>query len=112
MAVKKRPKTLASGRPPVSKPRERMTAQRSRTIIRTHHRLHSQLAEARKTGNCRQPRHWKLRSRKMVELPCIRQRASKDRPTTAVATRAGCWSNGWQSLTFLTARLEEDIRLR
>jgi 25S rRNA (adenine2142-N1)-methyltransferase len=51
MAVKKRPKTLASGRPPVSKPRERMTAQRSRTIIRTHHRLHKQLAAAQKTGD-------------------------------------------------------------
>lgn len=28
-----------------------MTAQRSRTIIRTHHRLHKQLAAAQKTGN-------------------------------------------------------------
>ncbi|KAF2999378.1 hypothetical protein E8E13_006456 [Curvularia kusanoi] len=51
MAVKKRPKALASGRPPVSKPKERMTAQRSRTIIRTHHRLHKQLAAAQKTGD-------------------------------------------------------------
>ncbi|KAJ4379301.1 25S rRNA (adenine2142-N1)-methyltransferase [Didymella sp. IMI 355093] len=51
MAVKKRQKALASGRPPVSKPRERMTAQRSRTIIRTHHRLHKQLAAAQKIGD-------------------------------------------------------------
>lgn len=53
MAVKKRQKALASGRPPVSKPRERMTAQRSRTIIRTHHRLHKQLAAAQKIGDSR-----------------------------------------------------------
>ncbi|KAJ4407393.1 25S rRNA (adenine2142-N1)-methyltransferase [Didymella pomorum] len=53
MAVKKRQKALASGRPPVSKPRERMTAQRSRTIIRTHHRLHKQLAAAQKAGDSR-----------------------------------------------------------
>lgn len=31
-----------------------MTAQRSRTIIRTHHRLHKQLAAAQKTGDSRQ----------------------------------------------------------
>ncbi|KAJ8118271.1 hypothetical protein OPT61_g710 [Boeremia exigua] len=54
MAVKKRQKALASGRPPVSKPKERMTAQRSRTIIRTHHRLHKQLAAAEKTGDSNQ----------------------------------------------------------
>ncbi|KAF3042194.1 hypothetical protein E8E12_009235 [Didymella heteroderae] len=53
MAVKKRQKALASGRPPVSKPKERMTAQRSRTIIRTHHRLHKQLAAAQKVGDLR-----------------------------------------------------------
>ncbi|KAF1933478.1 uncharacterized protein M421DRAFT_97611 [Didymella exigua CBS 183.55] len=53
MTVKKRQKALASGRPPVSKPRERMTAQRSRTIIRTHHRLHKQLAAAQKIGDSR-----------------------------------------------------------
>ncbi|KAF2630238.1 hypothetical protein BU25DRAFT_254734 [Macroventuria anomochaeta] len=51
MAVKKRQKALASGRPPVSRPKERMSAQQSRTIIRTHHRLHKQLAAAQKTGD-------------------------------------------------------------
>lgn len=51
MAVKKRQKALSSGRPPVNKPKERMTAERSRTIIRTHHRLHKELAAAQKSGN-------------------------------------------------------------
>jgi 25S rRNA (adenine2142-N1)-methyltransferase len=51
MAVKKRLKTLAHGRPPVSKPKERMSAQQSRTIIRTHHRLQKQHAAALKQGD-------------------------------------------------------------
>ncbi|KAF2446255.1 hypothetical protein P171DRAFT_430445 [Karstenula rhodostoma CBS 690.94] len=51
MAVKKRQKTLSHGRPPVSKPKERMTSQRSRTIIRTHHRLHKEHASAVKKGD-------------------------------------------------------------
>jgi 25S rRNA (adenine2142-N1)-methyltransferase len=51
MAVKKRQKTLSHGRPPVSKPKERMTSQRSRTIIRTHHRLHKEHASAVKNGD-------------------------------------------------------------
>jgi 25S rRNA (adenine2142-N1)-methyltransferase len=46
MAVKKRQKTLASGRPPVSRPKERMTSERSRTIIRTHHKLQKEHAAA------------------------------------------------------------------
>jgi 25S rRNA (adenine2142-N1)-methyltransferase len=46
MAVKKRSKTLASGRPPVSRPKERMTSERSRTIIRTHHKLQKEHAAA------------------------------------------------------------------
>jgi 25S rRNA (adenine2142-N1)-methyltransferase len=51
MAVKKRLKTLAHGRPPVSKPKERMSAQQSRTIIRTHHRLQKEHAAALKRGD-------------------------------------------------------------
>jgi 25S rRNA (adenine2142-N1)-methyltransferase len=48
MAVKKRQKTLSHGRPPTSKPKERMTSERSRTIIRTHHRLQKEHAAALK----------------------------------------------------------------
>lgn len=51
MTVKKRQKTLSHGRPPISKPKERMTAQRSRTIIRTHHRLQKEHAAALKKGD-------------------------------------------------------------
>ena len=51
MAVRKRLKTLAHGRPPVSKPKERMSAQQSRTIIRTHHRLQKAHAAALKRGD-------------------------------------------------------------
>lgn len=51
MAVKKRQKALSHGRPPISKPKERMTSQRSRTIIRTHHRLHKEHAAAVRTGD-------------------------------------------------------------
>ncbi|KAJ4353992.1 25S rRNA (adenine2142-N1)-methyltransferase [Didymosphaeria variabile] len=51
MAVKRRQKTLSQGRPPTSKPKERMTSQRSRTIIRTHHRLHKEHASAVKKGD-------------------------------------------------------------
>jgi 25S rRNA (adenine2142-N1)-methyltransferase len=51
MAIKKRQKTLSHGRPPVSKPKERMTSERSRTIIRTHHRLQKEHAAALKKGD-------------------------------------------------------------
>jgi 25S rRNA (adenine2142-N1)-methyltransferase len=51
MAVKKRQKTLSHGRPPISKPKERMTSERSRTIIRTHHRLQKEHAAALKRGD-------------------------------------------------------------
>jgi 25S rRNA (adenine2142-N1)-methyltransferase len=51
MAIKKRPKTLASGRPPASRPKERMTSERSRTIIRTHHTLQKDHAAAVKRGD-------------------------------------------------------------
>ncbi|KAF2128611.1 hypothetical protein P153DRAFT_293567 [Dothidotthia symphoricarpi CBS 119687] len=51
MAVKKRPKTLSHGRPPCSKPKERMSSERSRTIIRTHHRLQKEHAAALKRGD-------------------------------------------------------------
>jgi 25S rRNA (adenine2142-N1)-methyltransferase len=51
MAVKKRLKTLSHGRPPVSRPKERMTSERSRTIIRTHHRLQKEHAAALKKGD-------------------------------------------------------------
>ncbi|KAI4640735.1 hypothetical protein J4E93_008326 [Alternaria ventricosa] len=51
MVVKKRQKTLSHGRPPVSKPKERMTSERSRTIIRTHHRLQKEHAAALKKGD-------------------------------------------------------------
>lgn len=51
MGVKKRQKTLSHGRPPTSRPRERMSSQQSRTIIRTHHRLHKELAAAVKKGD-------------------------------------------------------------
>jgi 25S rRNA (adenine2142-N1)-methyltransferase len=53
MAVHKRAKTLAHGRPPASKPKERMTSVRSRTIIRTHHRLQKELAAVLKRGDTR-----------------------------------------------------------
>ena len=51
MAVKKRQRALASGRPPVSRPKERMTSERSRTIIRTHHKLQKEHAAALKRGD-------------------------------------------------------------
>ncbi|KAF2637713.1 hypothetical protein P280DRAFT_482633 [Massarina eburnea CBS 473.64] len=51
MAVKKRPKTLSQGRPPVTRPKERMSSQQSRTIIRTHHRLEKQRVAAVKKGD-------------------------------------------------------------
>jgi 25S rRNA (adenine2142-N1)-methyltransferase len=51
MTVKKRQKTLSSGRPPSSRPKERMTSERSRTIIRTHHRLQKEHAAALKKGD-------------------------------------------------------------
>src|SRR5689334_22314685 len=51
MAVKKRAKTLAHGRPPMTKSREQMSSKQSRTIIRTHHRLEKEKAAAAKTGD-------------------------------------------------------------
>ncbi|KAH8725192.1 putative methyltransferase-domain-containing protein [Phaeosphaeriaceae sp. PMI808] len=51
MAVKKRPKTLSHGRPPTSRPKEHMTSERSRTIIRTHHRLQKKHAAALNQGD-------------------------------------------------------------
>ncbi|KAF2680147.1 hypothetical protein K458DRAFT_393120 [Lentithecium fluviatile CBS 122367] len=51
MAVKKRQKTLSHGRPRISNPKERMSSQRSRTIIRTHHRLQKEHAAAVKKGD-------------------------------------------------------------
>jgi 25S rRNA (adenine2142-N1)-methyltransferase len=51
MAVKKRPKALASGRPPASRLTERMTSDRSRTIIRTHHTLQKEHAAALQRGD-------------------------------------------------------------
>ncbi|KAH7087801.1 putative methyltransferase-domain-containing protein [Paraphoma chrysanthemicola] len=53
MAIKKRQKSLASGRPPVRRPKERMTSERSRTIIRTHHRLQKEHAQALKQGDAK-----------------------------------------------------------
>lgn len=53
MAVKKRPKTLSHGRPPILGPKERMSSQKSRTIIRTHHRLEKQRATALKNGDAK-----------------------------------------------------------
>ncbi|KAL6708159.1 25S rRNA (adenine2142-N1)-methyltransferase [Coniothyrium glycines] len=51
MAVRKRARALAHGRPPSSKVKERMTSERSRTIIRTHHRLQKEHAAAVKRGD-------------------------------------------------------------
>jgi 25S rRNA (adenine2142-N1)-methyltransferase len=51
MAVKKRQKALSHGRPPVSKAKEQMSSRQSRTIINTHHRLHKELANAKKKGD-------------------------------------------------------------
>ncbi|KAL5119043.1 25S rRNA (adenine2142-N1)-methyltransferase [Pleosporales sp. CAS-2024a] len=53
MTVKKRPKSLASGRPPISRPKERMTSERSRTIIRTHHTLQKEHAAALRRGDAK-----------------------------------------------------------
>ena len=51
MAVKKRHKSLSHGRPPLGRPKERMTSERSRIIIRTHHRLQKEHAAALKSGD-------------------------------------------------------------
>ncbi|KAH7386796.1 putative methyltransferase-domain-containing protein [Phaeosphaeria sp. MPI-PUGE-AT-0046c] len=51
MAVRKRQKALASGRPPVGRTKERMTSERSRSIIRTHHTLQKDHAAALKKGD-------------------------------------------------------------
>ncbi|KAL1304421.1 hypothetical protein AAFC00_003419 [Neodothiora populina] len=47
-----KPKSLSHGRPPViQKPKASLTAKATRTLIRTHHRLHKALAEAVKHGD-------------------------------------------------------------
>ncbi|KAF1851004.1 uncharacterized protein K460DRAFT_271521 [Cucurbitaria berberidis CBS 394.84] len=51
MAANKRQKTLSHGRPPSSRPKERMTSERSRAIIRAHHRLQKDHAAALKRGD-------------------------------------------------------------
>jgi 25S rRNA (adenine2142-N1)-methyltransferase len=51
MSVKKRQKSLASGRPPASRPKDRMTSERSRTIIRSHHTLQKEHAAALRKGD-------------------------------------------------------------
>jgi 25S rRNA (adenine2142-N1)-methyltransferase len=51
MAVKKRTQTLSHGRPPATRPKERMSSLKSRTIIRTHHQLEKQKAAAVKKGD-------------------------------------------------------------
>jgi 25S rRNA (adenine2142-N1)-methyltransferase len=51
MAIQKRSKTLSHGRPPTSRPQERMTSERSRTIIRTDHTLRKEHAAALKRGD-------------------------------------------------------------
>lgn len=51
MAVRKRSKSLAQGRPPIAALKERMSSQRSRTIIRSHHRLQKEHAAAIKKGD-------------------------------------------------------------
>lgn len=55
MAVKKRPKSLSHGRPPVvSKHNDvsrSLTSKATRTLIRTHHRLQKQHAAALRTGD-------------------------------------------------------------
>jgi 25S rRNA (adenine2142-N1)-methyltransferase len=51
MAVKKRSKSLSAGRPPIDRPKERMTSERSRSIIRTHHTLQKERAAALKRGD-------------------------------------------------------------
>jgi 25S rRNA (adenine2142-N1)-methyltransferase len=53
MAVKKRQKTLSSGRPPVAQKRERMSSKQSRSIIREHHRLEKDRVAAVKKGDVR-----------------------------------------------------------
>lgn len=53
MAVKKRPKTLSSGRPPAVKKEKPMSSKQTRTIIRTHHRLHKERATALKKGDAK-----------------------------------------------------------
>lgn len=51
MAVIKRSKALSSGRPPLSRSKERMSSKKSRTIIRTHHRLQKEQAAAIRKGD-------------------------------------------------------------
>jgi 25S rRNA (adenine2142-N1)-methyltransferase len=51
MAVKRRQKALSSGRPPITNHKEHMSSKQTRTIIRTHHRLHKQHAAALKKGD-------------------------------------------------------------
>ncbi|KAF2273760.1 uncharacterized protein EI97DRAFT_143041 [Westerdykella ornata] len=54
MAIKRRPKRLAHGRPPAAKrEKEHMSSKQTRTIIRTHHRLQKELAAALRSGDIR-----------------------------------------------------------
>jgi 25S rRNA (adenine2142-N1)-methyltransferase len=53
-----------------------MTAQRSRTIIRTHHRLHKQLAAAQKTGDSRKAQELEIEIEKNGGI-ALYQAASK-----------------------------------
>lgn len=47
-----KPKSLSHGRPPTAaKPKASLTAKATRTLIRSHHRLHKALAEAVKNGD-------------------------------------------------------------
>jgi len=46
-----RQKALSHGRPRITKPKEYMSSQQSRTIIRTHHRLHKEHAAAIRKGD-------------------------------------------------------------
>ncbi|KAF1998876.1 hypothetical protein P154DRAFT_240642 [Amniculicola lignicola CBS 123094] len=51
MAVKKRAKTLAHGRPPVAKHAKQMNSKQTQNIISTHHRLEKEKAAAIKKGD-------------------------------------------------------------
>lgn len=49
---RQRPQSLSHGRPPViQKPKSSLSAQATRTLIRSHHRLHKALAEANRNGD-------------------------------------------------------------
>ncbi|GAB7347809.1 hypothetical protein MBLNU459_g5348t1 [Dothideomycetes sp. NU459] len=49
---RQRPTSLSHGRPPITqKPKSSLSAKATRTLIRSHHRLHKALAEATRTGD-------------------------------------------------------------